>query len=249
MTKQDFVTLYLLCFPEDTLQDAERIWRLCATGKLLFRSADGRPAAMLLLLPARLCTAFVSYGLYYIFAACTHPAFRRRGMMEELLQTAYTTALADGMQGVFLRPASENLTRYYMQRNFAPFCRYQTEPLPASAPIAAESADFPSFCRLRSQYMPAPHIVWPPAFLELNYQYMKTAACKNGLIVYETTGDALCVREMFGPAGNALAAGAAKQHGSNRILCRRFGRGAPYALARSAVALPETYVGLTLDAF
>lgn len=249
MRKQDFLTLYACCFPEDSPQDAERMWRLSNTGKVLCRTCGGRPAAMLTLLPAKLC-GHTPCGLYYIFAACTHPDFRRRGLMEALLQNAYTTALEDGMQGVFLRPASDALTRYYMQRGFVAFSHYQTEPLVSSAPAATGAElDLSNFCRLRNAFLQTPYIAWPPVFLEANYAYIKVAGNEDSLLVYETQGDALCVRELFGPAGDALAAAAAAQHGCRQILCRRFGSGEPYALARTIRPLPETYVGLTLDAF
>lgn len=245
MTKEEFLTLYLCCFSEDTEKDAERMWQLSAAGKLLCHRQGGQPAAMLMLLPANAQTA----NLYYIFAACTHPAFRRRGLMEGLLQTAYTTALEDGMQGVFLRPASADLTRYYMRRGFVPFCHAQIVPLPPAAPGKGQALDFTAFCAARQQYLKGPHIVWPTAFLQANFAYLQAFGNADGLLVYETDAETLCVRELFGSAGPGLAAAAARQQGCKRILCRRFGRGEPYALVRSSKPLPETYVGLTLDAF
>ena len=120
----------------------------------------------------------------------------------------------------------------------------------SSAPAATGTElDLSNFCRLRNACLLEPYIAWPPAFLEANDAYIKAAGNEDSLLVFEIQGETLCVRELFGPAGDALAAALAAQHGCRQILCRRFGSGKPYALARTVRPLPETYVGLTLDAF
>lgn len=249
MNKNEFINLYLLCFTEDTVDDALQTWQLTKTGKLLCHRENGRPVAMLLLLPAVLRAAS-AYALYYIFAACTHPDYRRRGIMEHLLQTAYTAALADGKQGVFLRPANDALARYYTARHFSAFSHCQTVNLPPRhTHILPTAVDFTAFVTLRQTYLPLPYMDWPLPFLKMNYTCCNVYSGEKSLLVCEKKGGTLCVRELFGENGSALAAAVAAQLHCKKILCRRFGAGAPYALARSTVTLPETYVGLTLDAF
>ncbi|MBQ7288632.1 MAG: GNAT family N-acetyltransferase [Clostridia bacterium] len=249
MTKDAFLALYLRCFPEDTAQDALQVWQLAKSGKILHHETAGQPVAMLVLLPAVL-RAETPCTLYYIFAACTHPEFRRRGIMDELLHAAYDTAITDGRQGVFLRPANQALAQYYAKRNFAVFSRYQTETLTANPTAGAfSSLSFLEFSKRRAALLPTPYIEWAPDFLQTNFSYCTAYADKENLLICETQGDTLCIRECFGPSANTFAATVAAQLGCSKILCRRFGSGAPYAMAHTATPLPETYVGLTLDVF
>lgn len=249
MRKEEFLALYGCCFPEDSQEDANRMWALSCSGKVLCRVCDGRPAAMLTLLPAKLSGA-LPLGLYYIFAACTHPDYRRRGLMETLLQDAYDSALKDGMQGVFLRPANDSLTKYYMNRGFTVLSRYRIEQLAGFAPSATGTQlNFSSFSRLRDKLLPPHSIAWQAPFLEANCQYIKAFGDEDNLLVYETLGTTLCVRELFGKSAGALAAAVAAKQGCKRILCRQYGSGEPYTLARTIHPLPEIYVGLTLDEF
>lgn len=248
MNKNDFLNLYLLCFSEDTVEDAEKMWHLSTSGKLLFKEANGKPVATLMLLPATLCGEN-SCELYYIFAACTHPDYRKQGIMEQLLEEAFSTALADGKQGVFLRPATSKLFEYYGKRGYVPFSYYKTKEITFKKGKAKIfSPDFDTFLKLRGQLLKEPFIDWNEPFLKANFDYFSVFSDGENLLVCEFNDGTLCVRESFGNT-DLLISAVAEKFSCKKVLIRFFGNGEPYALARTKTKMPNTYVGLCLDAF
>lgn len=248
MKREEFIKLYLLCFPEDEPQDAEKMWQLSVSGKLLCHKIADQPVSMLLLLPATL-KGDTDYKLYYIFAACTHPDYRSQGIMEKMLEKAYSTALEDGKQGVFLRPASKELCRYYSRRGFEPFSYYTTKEKPVEkSEDNFYVPDFSEFCALRKKKLEKPFIEWENPFLRANFDYLSVFSDGENLLVCEFNDNTLCVREHFGNTDKLVSA-IAKKFNCEKVLARHFGCGEPYALIRTQITPPNSYVGLTLDAF
>ncbi len=248
MNKNDFLNLYLLCFPEDDIKDAEKTWQLSTSGKILCRKDKDKPIAMLMLLPAAFCGEN-SCELYYIFAAGTHPDYRKQGIMEQLLEEAYSTALADGKQGVFLRPATSKLFEYYGHRGFTPFSYYKTKEIAyQKAETKVCSLDFDNFIKLRKSLLNKPFIEWNEPFLKANFDYFNVFSDGENLLVCEFNGGTLCVRESFGDT-DAIISAVAEKFNCKKVLVRHFGSGKPYALIRANTNIPNTYIGLTLDAF
>ena len=248
MNKNDFLNLYLLCFPEDDIKDAEKMWLLSTSGKLLCRKVGGKPVAMLMLLPTTFCDE-KSYGLYYIFAAGTHPDYRKQGIMEELLKEAYSASLSDGKQGVFLRPATSNLFEYYGKRGFVPFSYYKTKEYAFKKGKAKVfSPDFDTFLNLRRQLLKKPFIEWNEPFLKANFDYFNVFSDGENLLVCEFNDGTLCVRESFGDT-DAIISAVAEKFNCEKVLIRHFGSGEPYTLIRTNTNIPSAYIGLTLDAF
>ena len=58
------------------------------------------------------------YPSYYLYAACTSPAYRRKGIMGSLIEAAAQTAKANGKDFVFLKPGSPELYDYYSKHGF-----------------------------------------------------------------------------------------------------------------------------------
>lgn len=56
----------------------------------------------------------------YIYGACTHPDYRRKGVMRQLLQQAIAHMKADGVDAAILIPANDDLYEYYTKFGFAP---------------------------------------------------------------------------------------------------------------------------------
>lgn len=248
MTKQEFIKLYLLCFSGDDLEDAERMWKLAKSGKIIYHTENGQLVSMIILLPAIL-KAEVNTPIYYIFAASTHPDFRRRGIMEMMLNKAFDTALEDGKSGVFLRPASAKLCEYYCRHCFVPFAFYNTTEM------AVENCeknflklDYDSFCRFRAKHLKTPYIERGEPFLKATFEYLEAYSDGENLIVCEFQNKTLCVREHFGNTKDLICS-VANKFGCEKILVRHFGSGEPYALIRANTDVPNTYVGLCLDAF
>lgn len=133
MTKHEFIDLYLLCFTEDTYEDAETLWNMVPENRIVSLYEEGSLCSMLVLLDGTLVNNRKEYPLYYVYAACTHPRYRNKGKMGQLLRLSYEKAVKDGKHGLFLNPASEKLIHYYEHEGFKIFSGIKTKILPSSS--------------------------------------------------------------------------------------------------------------------
>lgn len=115
--------LYLLCFTEDTEEDAELLFKnVFSKAKMVSKTNEqGLPIAMLFLMDAKIVTDGISEDYYYLYAACTHPDYRGRGIMANLLEKAKEIAVSDNKSGIFLKPANPPLFNFYAKSNFLPY--------------------------------------------------------------------------------------------------------------------------------
>lgn len=119
----EYKELYLKCFTEDTEEDAEFIFKtvLAKAEKVCRYDHNGHPIAMLFLMDSDLIAGNKKYPFFYLYAACTHPDHRGKGIMGELLNEAKEIAVKNGKQGIFLKPANPPLFDFYARSDFKPF--------------------------------------------------------------------------------------------------------------------------------
>lgn len=65
----------------------------------------------------------------YISGACTHPDFRNRGVMQQLLSQAFARMAQNGIYLSTLIPAENWLFDYYAQLGYVPVFRYSTQKI------------------------------------------------------------------------------------------------------------------------
>lgn len=123
--------LYLLCFTEDTKEDADLLFKnVFSKAKMVSKTDEnGLPIAMLFLMDAKIVTDGIPSDYYYLYAACTHPNHRGRGIMANLLEEAKKIAVNDNKLGIFLKPANPPLFNFYAKSNFLPYfnvCKINT---------------------------------------------------------------------------------------------------------------------------
>lgn len=75
----------------------------------------------------------------YISGACTHPDYRNRGVMHELLSQAFARMLHNNVALSTLIPAEPWLFDYYARSGYAPVFRYAEETFIASGIPAADT--------------------------------------------------------------------------------------------------------------
>lgn len=110
-------------------------------------SSEGELAAFLSLLPddtrvlqARVDERAVCQGVllplslagrrgYYLYALATHPEFRGRGYMKELLRTAREMAVAEGLDFLALIPATPALAEAYRRAGFVEELPLAADPM------------------------------------------------------------------------------------------------------------------------
>lgn len=76
--------------------------------------AENRLASMLFLLEGNL----LGERCKYLYAACTEPSFRRRGIMESLIEFTAEYCKENEYSSIFLVPANEKLYSYYGKSGF-----------------------------------------------------------------------------------------------------------------------------------
>lgn len=195
--------LWSLSFPEDG--DAARDAFFAAVGitHCFVEEKDGVVASMTFGLP-------VSDGereFQYIYAACTHPDFRGRGVFSELLQQVLAQAKARGFAASFLHPAEPSLAAFYARFGYTPAVFVSRGQGEAKRPVPVEKLTAEDYAARRERLAPAPYLRWPTAQLAL---VSERYAVEDSVALCERRGETLVVKEWLGggdPSGLAAALG------------------------------------------
>lgn len=114
--------LYLLSFTEDTKEDADFLFeKVFSKAKLISKELGGKTVSMLYLMDCTLKLKNKELPFYYLYAACTHPNYRGKGLMGELLKSAKDFAKKEGRSGIILKPAKPSLFKFYENYGFHPY--------------------------------------------------------------------------------------------------------------------------------
>ena len=114
--------LYLASFLEDTKEDADFLFEnVFSSANLISKEMDGKTVSMLFLMDCTLKTKAGELPYYYLYAACTDPDYRGKGLMGQLLEKAKTFAKEKGRLGIILKPAKPSLFDFYKKCGFEPF--------------------------------------------------------------------------------------------------------------------------------
>lgn len=132
--------LWQQCFDDDDAHtDLFFAQRFCPE-RAYVAVSNGTVCAFLNLLPCRLSQ---QQG-HYLYAACTHPRFRSRGVMRTLISYALQQAQQQGDCFSLLLPASDSLYEFYAARGYQMLygtvhCTVTKQQLEALVPTVAES--------------------------------------------------------------------------------------------------------------
>ena len=114
--------LYLASFTEDSPEDAAFLFEnVFSKAELIAKEEKGKVVSMLFLMDCCLKTNSGNLPYYYLYAACTDPEYRGKGLMGELLQEAKDFAKNKGKKGIILKPAKPSLFTFYERYGFSPF--------------------------------------------------------------------------------------------------------------------------------
>lgn len=119
--------LFDLCFPDESGFNAyyfEHIYR--AERTLLYMQGD-KLCAMAQMLPYQLFMNGAVGEATYIYGACTHPAYRRKHLMAQLLEASFQEDLRRGRLASFLIPQEAWLFDFYRPFGYLPAFTLQKE--------------------------------------------------------------------------------------------------------------------------
>ena len=123
MIKEQVKSLWKLCF-DDSEAFIELYFRLRYNNEvnLAIQSGEEVIAALQMLpYPMTFCNKIVPTS--YISGACTHPDYRAKGVMRELLSQSFARMLRNGVLFSTLIPAEPWLFGYYAKTSYTPVFR------------------------------------------------------------------------------------------------------------------------------
>ena len=122
MNKQESLkNIYRLSFGTDT-EFENLLFDSCGSFAEVFE-IDGVPVSFLFALPCKIHDGEKVCEFIYIFAAATHPDYRKKGYMAKLLEKVTEKY----KKPLILRPANKELINYYKKFGFATFTALDTE--------------------------------------------------------------------------------------------------------------------------
>lgn len=196
----------------DTFHDSpvvvEHFFKTAVTEQdIVVAICDGRVASALYMLDSTITNNGKSYKALYIYAVCTHPDYRGRGLMRACFDLLSEVAKARGVDYLFLVPAGDELFKMYEKLGFKT-CFYYSEgtvfarDLNCKAPTS-ERLDFDSFINIRNSYSRKFNLATLGerafnGFLMPGSESIGAIKVGNGYAIYEIEDGGVTVHELFG---------------------------------------------------
>lgn len=129
MIREKVKNLWKLCF-NDSEEFTELYFRLRYNNDINIAIQSGEEViAALQMLPYPMTFEGEDIHTAYISGACTHPDYRNRGVMHELLSQAFARMLHNNVALSTLIPAEPWLFDYYGRSGYAPYSAMPKRPL------------------------------------------------------------------------------------------------------------------------
>ena len=166
----------------------------------------------------------------YLYALCTSPKYRGRGMGSALTLYCAQRAYALGAEGVFLSPANESLLKWYRSsmdtRPFAPYSLVPHTPAPAEEKAKAISPWEFMLLRKSPWYLPS-ELILAEALI---HRHFGGAFLRLGddCLCAEIMDDGILVREISAKNEEKILSAAADYFGADKLfVLRRDAHGFP----------------------
>ncbi|KAA6351407.1 hypothetical protein EZS27_001216 [termite gut metagenome] len=127
--KEQIKELWRICFDEDEAFIDMYFNLRYADDANLFIQQDDKVISALQLIPYPMTFCGTNIPTSYISGACTHPDYRRKGVMHELLSQAFARMYSDGVFISTLIPEKPPLVDYYARMDYTPVFRYSKQTL------------------------------------------------------------------------------------------------------------------------
>lgn len=127
--------LWEVCFPDDTGFNAYYFQHTFSLDATAVSVQEGRIAAMVQMLPYTLLSNGEAVPATYIYGACTHPDFRRRHLMSELLQWSFSRDIQHKIAASVLIPQEKWLFDFYRPFGYQPAFTLHTIAFTEQQPI------------------------------------------------------------------------------------------------------------------
>jgi len=117
--KETLMRLWKYCFPGDTDAFIQFYFdKVYANDETLIYEENNQPVAALQMIPYQIKTSDHLLWGGYIAGAMTHPAYRKKGYMAQLLYASFDEMIKKGYDYTFLIPQEKWLVRMYAKYGF-----------------------------------------------------------------------------------------------------------------------------------
>ncbi|MDR3218752.1 MAG: GNAT family N-acetyltransferase [Dysgonamonadaceae bacterium] len=141
--KNTLKAMWRLCFPQDTEAFIRFYFiKMYKNEETLIYVENDQAVASLQMIPFQLKTGQTVSLAGYISGAMTHPDFRKKGYMEQLLKAAFAVMKEKGYDYTFLIPQEEWLFDFYEKYGYIHAFPYSTPTLLTEKREAKETAFF-----------------------------------------------------------------------------------------------------------
>ena len=104
---------------DDTKESLDYFFENTASPDRILAVFDGdKPVSALYMLESEILIKEKAYSSYYIYAVCTHPEYRGRGLMKALFEELFKVAESRGIDYLFLVPEEDYLFNIYEKLGF-----------------------------------------------------------------------------------------------------------------------------------
>lgn len=227
--------LWHTCFGDD-VREIEAFWARLFDRIDVYAAFSGDAAeTMVCALPTELVDeAGEGCPCAYLYALCTAPACRNRGLAAELLTFAADDLRKRGVAFAALAPAEPSLYAYYARQGFQTvgFCDEKTVES-AARPIQVRPADPATYRNLREMQLYGAFLSYDAALLALEGRRLLRVETADAVYCAdaEKQGDCLLLRELL-PADPTVAAALAAHFGCRSAKLRTAGNTIPTAMLR-----------------
>lgn len=198
----DIFDLWRICFGDEDEYIRFFLENRFNPERTLIKRVGVSIVSMLFLLEGKVCISGEKFSSYYIYAACTHPDFRKKGYMESLIKSAKRFAAETAVDFISLVPASESLFSYYGRFGFVPaFKRKEItisrKQLMLMASQGAENAspDIKEIYRFRNRVLSSSDFfLWDEKAIDYA---IRENELTNGRAVFAATDKNLCSYALF----------------------------------------------------
>ena len=233
--------LWSECFG-DPQEEVAAFWaRLFDKLRVYAEFSGKRAVTMLCALPTELVSGDGEANpCAYLYALCTAPSERGKGLAHRLLSFAVQDLKAAGFVFAALAPAQEGLFRFYAAQGFtaAFFCREYTVAA-QTAPLKISGASPELYRNLREMQLYGSFVSYPEALLALEGERLQRVETADGIYCADVQreGSTLRIRELL-PDAPEIAAALADRFGCETAVVRAEGEALPVGMLRPLAALP-----------
>lgn len=205
--------LWLKCF-DDSPSVVERFFKTAVTDENVVAAfSDGEPVSVLYIIESTITNNGKVYNAFYIYAVCTHPHFRGKGLMKKCFDFLFGLAKERGVDYLFLVPAEESLFEMYKKLGFKNGFYYSEKTVYSkdftSEPEAFENLSFEDYKFIRKSFSDKLNLATLgekgfKGFFSPESETVKALKCGNGYVVFEKENDTVTVHELFGDENRLL---------------------------------------------